>query len=172
MENGKKEENNLTEVSVIFLNGVVEKTRRLADHIDSQTNILIGISFAIFIFTLSRVLDGNAQIPIFILTVFSGLSALIGLFAIHPPRSLRKQGQTESALYNKNIIGFSSAEGYKERLNKIIDSREEMVQEYSTEIYNLAKYLYRPKRNLFYLARNILITGILASLITFLINFY
>ena len=149
-----KTKRELTEPMGHFLQGVAQKTRSLADHIDTQTNILIGVSFAIFLFSLTRIIEEGIQSPFFVIGLFSGISAFICLLGVHPPKMMRKRGQRESLLYNKYIANFPSAKDYADKLNLILDDRDAIVQNYATEIYNLSKYYYRPKRKLFNLARN------------------
>ncbi|MEK7510215.1 MAG: hypothetical protein AAB567_01490 [Patescibacteria group bacterium] len=156
--------------SAHFLDGLLEKSYEFAQHLDAQTNILVGVSTAIFLFSLSAFLGDHPRILFLVLGFFSGLSSLIGLFAIHPPKFMRKRGQEESLMYNKKIASFLSAEEYGRELGKILDDGRAVTQQYATEIYNVAKYYYRPKRRLFHWSRNILIAGIFFSLLSFLIS--
>jgi hypothetical protein len=160
----------LDEVTIQILDGLLQKTRSLGNHIDTQTNILVGVSTAIFLFSLSRTLGGEQGILFLILSVFSGISSLVSLLAVHPPTYMRKKGQEETLLYNKTIAQFASSKKYGKELEKIIDNRKVIIEEYATEIYNMSKYYYRPKRKLFHISRNILITGIFFTLLTFVIE--
>src|SRR3989338_11330369 len=154
---------------VKFLSGILDKGSALVHHADSQTNILMGISSAIFIFSLSSSLQrGHMEIPFLILILFSAFSSLAGLYAIHPPRFMRKKQQEESVMYNKKISDFTSSDDYFKVLWSVMLNRTEFVRQYSMEIYNLYKYNYGPKRKLFKLARNLLIAGLVCSLLSFL----
>ncbi len=155
------------EFSTRFLDETLEKSYSFAQHLDTQTNILVGVSMAVFLFSLSSFFDQPGQLPFLMLGLFAGLSCLIGLFAIHPPKFMRKRGQEESLMYHKHIIGFSTPGAYSERLKEIIEDKNAVVEQYATEIYNVSKYYYRPKRKLFHLARNLLMVGIVAALLTF-----
>ena len=166
----EKNTNQLNEQMGQFLDGIAQKTRGLADHIDTQTNILIGVSSAIFLFSLTRILNEGFSWPFFIIGLFSGISAFISLMGVHPPKAMRKQGQKESLLYNKHIANFPSPEDYATKLDNILDDRKEIIHQYATEIYNLSKYYYRPKRKLFHLSRNMLVIGILLALVSLLIE--
>jgi hypothetical protein len=148
--------------TVRFLSSVLEKTDAFARHIDSQVNILVGISSGIFIFSASKMSQIDIS-PFFVLTIFSGISVIMGLLAIHPPKSLRKRGQAESLFYNKKIISFSDSDAYFEELNKIVGDSDLIVREFSVEIFNASKYYYRPKRKLFVWSRNSLLLGIILS---------
>ena len=158
-----------TEIRV--LTGILDKSTKLIQHLDTQTNILIGISSAIFVFMTTGLKEGNLNAALLVLGVFSATAALVGLFAIHPPRFMRKKGQKESLMYNKNIGNFRTYEVYQKQLNKIFESREDILKQYAMEIYNLAKYYYQPKRQIFKLSRNILLSGIILSLLISLLSF-
>lgn len=149
------------ENSIIFLNSVMGKATGIILHFDTQTNILIGISTAISAFAISNIKDGPAIFSI--LAFFSIISVAVGLYAVHPPKFLRKKGQHESLLYNRKISGFRDSKEYAEEIKKIIDNKEAIIEEYSNEIYNIYKYHYSPKRVLFKISRNFLIAGILVS---------
>ena len=86
-----------------FLNAVLQKSQSFTQHMDNQISILIGLSTAIFAFFASQLKNsvGQGNLPLVILTVFPLLSAVTGLFAVHPPRFMRKRNQPESLMYNK-----------------------------------------------------------------------
>lgn len=134
-----------------------------------QINIIIGISIAVFTFSISRISAGDESIPLYIVGACSALSAIAGLYAIHPPKFMRKRGQSESLLYNKTITGAKSAENYQKQLENVIGNSDEIVRQYALEIYNMAAYYYRPKRDLFKLSRNLFLAGIILGLASLLI---
>ena len=153
-----------------FADRTLEKSYAFAQHLDTQTNILVGVSTAIFLFSLSRVLSEGGHLPFVLLSFFAGLSSFVGLFAIHPPKFMRKRGQEESLMYHKHIIGFSSPAEYAKQILAVVDDENRIIKEYATEIYNVSKYYYRPKRILFHMARNLLILGILVSFLSFVLT--
>lgn len=157
----------LNEFSGKFLEELIEKSYQFPLHLDTQTNILVGVSSAIFLFSISSFLEITKDAAFLVLAVFSALSALVGLFAIHPPRFMRKRGQTESLMHHKHIVSFRSPKEYSQKLLQIIGDKRRVTEEFATEIYNVSKYYYRPKRKLFHLARNLLFLGILASAAAF-----
>lgn len=156
--------------AVRFMNGLLDRASNFAQHIDAQTNIILGLSSAIFIFSASRLQTSQDNHFFLVLCAFAAISALVSLYAIHPPKFLRKRGQKESLMYNKKITSFSTPSKYSNSLCKIIGNRDLVISEYAVEIYNLYKFYYRPKRKLFRIARDILITGIFLSLLTLLLN--
>ena len=151
------------ESNLVFLNGILGKATEVILHFDIQTNILIGISTAISAFAVSNI--KNNEVVFSVLAMFSIMSVIFGLYAVHPPKSLRKKGQHESLLYNKKISNFKNSNEYAKELKKIIDDKNALIDEYGNEIYNIYKYHYRPKRYLFKISRNFLIVGIIASIL-------
>src|SRR3989344_2796170 len=138
---------------VNFLSTMLEKRSTLINHLDTQINLLIGINSAIFIFSLSRFLDDKGDLPMLVISFFAGLSTLIALVAVHPPKLTRKRGQEESLMYNKKILSFPSSSKYEKELFDAVSDKKKIVNQYALEIYNITKYYYRPKRGLFNLAR-------------------
>lgn len=152
-----------------FLRNTLDKINQNVNHLDTQTNILVGISSAVFAVALAQVSIIKIFTPqILVLGLFSAATAIVALFAIHPPRYMRKKGQNESVFHNKGITHYQAYEKYAQRLEEVLQSDTLVLNEYAQEVYNLAKYYYRPKRDLFKLSRNIFLLGILLSLAAFL----
>ena len=162
---GKEIENNIS-----FLDSAIDKATSIILHFDNQSNILIGISVAISAFAVTHI--DEQKLAFSVLALFSSVATVFGLYAIHPPRYLRKKGQDESLLYNKKIISFKKSEDYTQSILEIIDSKDKLIEQYTKEIYNIYKYHYRPKRELFKWARNILVSGIVISVILYILNIF
>jgi hypothetical protein len=152
---------------VRFLNAVVDKTNTLIHQVDTQSNILISIGTAVFLFSANRYAT-DKYLYLLALSFFSSLSMVVGLFAVHPPRFMRKKSQKESMMYSKTITSYGNPSNYSKELSDIIGNRDKMIEQYSTELFNLCTYYYRPKRDLFKLSRNLLLTGIILGLLLFL----
>jgi hypothetical protein len=148
----------------------LERMSEATQHLDHQTNIVIGISTAIFVFTASLLEKEEASLALFIMMIFAASSSLAGLLAVHPPKYMRKRGQPESLLYRKVVQRFASAKHYEEAVTEAMASPSKIKEQYAIEIYNVSKYYYRPKRKLFHLSRKLLFYGIFLSLITFLLQ--
>jgi hypothetical protein len=156
-----------------FFEGVMTKATTFVMHFDTQANILIGINLAVLGISLSSINGGNHEVPLYFVTFFSFLSLICSLYTIHPPSFLRKRGQKESLFYNKKINSFSSPEEYSKAIVETLNNKDDLILNYSTEIYNLYKYSYRPKRNLFKISRNLLMIGIFSGLIVLVVqSFY
>lgn len=156
--------------SAEFVTSILERMTEMTEHSDHQLNILIGLSTAVFVFSAAGFEQSPNNIPLLIMAVFSAASSLVGLLAVHPPRGMRKTGQPESLMYNKKIASYPSADEYAKDLKQTAVEPEKILAEYAREIYNLAKYYYRPKRRLFQLSRRILFLGVTFALVSFLLN--
>jgi hypothetical protein len=157
------------EDSISILNSMLQKATEMATHFDIQINILIGIGLAVVAISVSHLDAGNNILPFSILVFFSVLSTIASLYAIYPPKRMRKRGQEDSLFYNKKVTSFSSEKKYDDAVRELLADRDSVIFQYSTEIYNIYKYHYRPKRELFKLARNLLISGIVLGLISYIL---
>lgn len=137
-------------------------------HLDHQINIVIGISAATFVLTVSIFEKEHGTTALFFVMIFAGVSALVGLLAVHPPRFMRKRGQPESLFYRKKIENFDSPKEYEKAVALAMASEGKSREQYAIEIYNLCKYYHRPKRKLFHLSRTFLFIGIALSLVVFI----
>lgn len=156
---------------VNLLANILQKGVDFTRHIDMQSNVLIGISSAVFLFAATKI-PNDLNGAFLLLGFFSALATITALMAVHPPRFMRKRGQKESLLYNKRIVAFPSAEEYRRELAHVVGSQDAILQQYATEIYNIYKYFYLPKRRLFKASRNLLFAGIFFALLAFLPNFH
>lgn len=166
----KKKDPAPTEISsakVTILNTILQKVHGLTTHIDTQVNMTIAISSAIFIFSSSKIYTQNLDHQLYLLTlsIFAALSVVTALFAVHPPRIFRKRGQKESLMYHNRISKFESPKDYKKLLKRMMEDEDRVIEEYSREIYNVSKYYYKPKRVLYKLSRNFLMLGFISSFI-------
>lgn len=159
------------ETTFFFLSGVLQKAENFARHIDIQTNILVGLSSGLAILSVSQIKKENMDFiaPLFILAVFSLIAASIAIFALIPPKFMRKKGQKESLLYNREIASCY-CEQYKKDLKDISLDLNKIIDQYSLEIYNICRYYYRPKRRLFKFARLFLCSGIFISFLIFMLE--
>ena len=153
-----------------LLQSLLDKTLRIAIQIDMQINILIGLSSALFVFSATNAGGGDARF-LYPLAVASAGSAILGLFAVHPPRYMRKSGQGESVLYARRISSYATPEDYAAELATVSLDRDRIFAEYAREVHNLIRFYYQPKRKLFHAARTALLLGIATSLVTFLVSF-
>jgi len=161
------------ETTFFFLSSVLQKSENFARHMDNQTSILVALSSGLFILSVSQIKPEsiNFSLSLLILALFALSSALVAIFALIPPRFMRKKGQKESLLYNKEIVSLSSADQYAKELKEIASNLDNIIDQYALEIYNICRYYYRPKRRLFKISRELLCSGIFVSLAVLSVQF-
>ena len=154
---------------ISYLNAILQKVSNHAEHVDSQTNIMIAISSGLFIFSASKIYtpQGTISWPMVIFIIFTGLAEIVAIFSVNPPRLMEKKPK-ESVFYHREIASLPGADEYYQRLIHTTDDIHKIIKEYADEIYNLSKNSYLPKRKLFRLSRNLLILGVLFSALAFL----
>ena len=146
-----------------FLLMGVQKARDLGNSIDQQINILVGISSAIFLYSISQYVAYH-ELAHLSLTLFMGLAMLLSIITIHPFRWMRRRGQKESVFYNRFVVKQESPVEYGKILDAVVVNRDALINEYATEVYNLYKYYYRPKRDLYLQTRNVFSLGIVLTI--------
>lgn len=161
----------IDESEIQLLEGILLRNHSYAKQLDTYANIMIALSSAIFIFSFSQ-LRIEQSLFWMILGLTTGLATILSLMMVRPPKTLRKRGQQESLMYSREIVSFTSPQEYKRAIDKVLASRDEIINQYSKEIYNLTKYYYLPKKLLFRIAKGVLTTGISISLILFLLEYF
>lgn len=156
---------------VEFLNSTSEKIIDTTRNVDSHSNVLLGLSMAVFALALNEMMASDKlHLTLSVVAFFSGLSSIIALMSIRPPRILTKRGQRESLMYTGKISSFKSSKEYSKALRKSLSNDDCFFHEYAMEIYNLSRYYYIPKRRLFSLSRNIFLFGVVMGLFVLLIE--
>lgn len=158
--------------TVRFLSYIAQKITTLTTAMDSQVNILVGISAAIFVFATSRVAGEETSFSSLILSIFSGFSTIVCLLAVHPPRIVRQRRGNDGMMNIHGIEKYPTVEDYADKLREVVSDPDEMMKQFSFEIYNRAKFYYRPKRNLYRLARNILLLGVIFGLLGYVVDVF
>lgn len=148
-----------------FMKLAIHKVRTMTQHLDNQINIIIGISTAVLVYSVSK-FDSSQSIFFILLALFSGVATLIGLVAIHPFKFLRKRGgRDESITYNKKVTSFPEPEGYAKELMEFLKDPDKIMEDLAFDIYNTYKYYYQPKRKMYSITRNVFVAGIMVALI-------
>ena len=163
------EDTEKTQNAVLFMNAVSDKVTHMMTSFDTQINILVGIEISVCVLSITNLEAGRHTIAFFILSFFSIIASIVGVYAIHPPKKMIKQGQIESVFYNKKVAAFPSYKEYAEALLKLVDTRKTMITEYAVEIYNTYKYHYRPRRELFKISRFVFLVGVTLRVLTYLL---
>ncbi|MEI6553223.1 MAG: hypothetical protein WCO09_01520 [bacterium] len=157
-----------TQNAILFMNSVSEKVTHMMTSFDTQINILVGIEISVCVLSITSLEAGKHNIAFFILSFFSIIASIVGVYAIHPPKRMIKKGQIESVFYNKKVASFPSYKEYTEELLKLVDGHKTIITEYAIEIYNTYKYHYRPRRDLFKVSRFVFLIGVTLAVVTYL----
>ncbi len=149
---------------------VLQRTLGAVRHIDTKANFLLGISSVLFAYTYSNIAGSATLAPLMILNVSSGFSMLFSLFTIQPPRCIRSKGQELRIMFPGHISGFVSQEEFTKAFLESARDEKTMFEEISKEIYNLSRFYFALKYKLFAISRNILIAGVLVSMIVYCVT--
>ena len=92
------------------------------------------------------------------------------LYAIHPTRGSSRHVRRDSIFVSRRAASFPTDDAYIDELTSISQDRVRIATEYARDTYNIMRFYSRPKRTLFHAARNILLSGVATSLVTFLFS--
>lgn len=154
------------QATVGFLGWLADKITDSTRNVDAQANIVVGLSTGIFVLAVNEIATADRfHWTLTFAAIFSAVSAVIALLSIRPLAFMVKHGQEESMFFSRKISSFPNAKKYSEELIKILKTDDEIFHQYGIEIYNLSKYYYRPKRQLYALSRNIFLLGAIVSVV-------
>jgi len=163
------ESKEISQAELEFLEGILQRNHSFAQQLDTYADIMIALSTAIFIFSFSQLRADYALFWV-VLGLTGGIVTIVALLMIKPPAVLRKKGQVESIMFKTKIASFGSAREYEDSLTKTLRDRQGTIEQYSREIYNVTKYYYEPKKFLFRIARNVLLLGIVLTIVLFAVE--
>jgi len=153
-------------LSDVFNNYLVTK-----NHVETKLNWLLGISGIIMSVSLPWIIHKDPAINYFVLIIvaFSAfISFIICLLSLELPNwLLKKQHCDGSVMFYNNKKTVTPQEIHEQLLN--IKSREDLLNQYSINIYNVVERNIKIKNKLFKLACNILIVGLMIGFIGVLI---
>ena len=149
--------------SINFLRESLAHHRDLRNALDHKASFLLAISGVIFTLSVGRL----QEMQFLVLGIGALLAAILSVLTIFSP--FRKGVRKKFGLMCWWGFSEKSFEQYKEELDKVFTSDEEIIREFMKEIWNLGRYSLEPKTRLLRWASLILILGLLAGFILFFI---
>ena len=142
---------------------------QLSQMADQKASMLLGITFVIFTIALGQSRANEPQVPILILGGAAFMAALLAVFAVLPSVKARpREGQSENILFFGAFTRMSEAEYVSMILHTITDTRS-VYEAFARDIYQNGKVLSGKKYRLITLAYRVLLVGLIASLLAFVI---
>ena len=147
-----------------FLNELANKIIDATHTVDYHANVMIGINTAIFAFVVSKLFEADSlKLTMGIVAMCSAASALFAISATRLPRFFIKTKHEKSILHAPRVAEFESADAYAKRLDKMLQSKDDVFRQHSLEVYNLSKYYYLPKRRMLTWSRYFFMFGVILS---------
>ena len=153
----------MNENAINFLRDSLVHHRDLKNALDHKASFLVGISGVIFTLSVGHL----EKMQFLILAIGSFLTVLLAILVIFLP--FRRKIKEKFGLMCWWGFSDKSFNQYKDELNKIFNSNEEISLEYMKEIWNLTNYSLNPKTKLLKCASSILILSLLSAFILFFI---
>lgn len=151
-----------------FLTDILRKQMDLRNQIESRANVALGFSAASLAFVLNNLMPKGITLSAIIITSASMLSILSGLLALKPPKFLSRKAQEQSVFYHTAITN-NSEKSYLEQIKEICHSEDEVIKQYTLEVYNLTQYSIRFKKFFANLSIQILVIGLILGVFLTLI---
>ncbi len=141
---------------------------QLSQMADQKASMLMAATFVIFTITIGQARNGTMPAAaLMVLGGFAFVSAVLAVLAVLP-----SIGPSRSGRINLLFFGSFTAldeEDYVERLLATLDSDDTMFRTMATDIYQNGRVLARKKYRLLGYAYRVFLTGLTASLVTFVV---
>ena len=153
-----------------FLKDNLSKQLQIYHHYETRANYTLALSSAILLFAITILMSKPAFALGLYVIIFTTFVALVfSLLTLKPPKIMRKKRQEESLFYHNNINGMSLGD-FTKKIEKTFSSSQEIVKQYSLEIYNLATYSISPRRIFSVYTALTLVIGLTIGIILILIK--
>ncbi len=139
---------------------------------DSKASMLMGASFVVFSLSIGGIAEGNASLPLLLLTLFSFAATVLGILTVRPGRMPRPRAGV--APKDVNILFFNSyanisRDQYVEQVIETLSSEEEVYRAMARDIYDHGCLLRAEKYRWLYWSFTLFLAGLI---ITFLAVVY
>jgi hypothetical protein len=156
-------------MSDVFNNYLITK-----NHIETKINWLLGISGVIMTFSIPLVIDKNSAINHFSMLVicFSAfICFLVCLISLELPDWTLKTPHRDGSVMFYNTKKLLTPEDIHQQLSNI-QTQEDILAQYSINIYNVVERNIKVKNRIFKGAGNILFAGLIMGFIVILISVF
>ena len=147
---------------------------QLHERIFSSTNILLVITTFIFSLTTGFFLNKFVALTILmkmgvVILILSSLSTLVLCLLISRPELKHKKAETE--FYYMDVFSRYNKKQYEKRMYQILKGDETTLKFFTDEFYTLGSKVLLPNFKKIKLATEVLITGVILSVILFALSF-
>lgn len=156
------------------LGDILNLHMQLNDTCDKKANFIFGLSGIILLISLTKLLDFinldihiGIKIGLVITIVTSLISAICSAYVIKPKI---KNSDRINLFYYGSFCDKLTRYRYEEELQKIIKNPEELIKQYSNEIYDLGQEDLKPRFEKLNTASRILISGLIIGTSTIFIS--
>jgi len=144
---------------------------QLSQMADQKASLLMGATFVIFSITVGQVKSGNPPLALLILGVSAFLAALLAVMAVLPSTKVPPKVDGPA---NMLFFGSFTQMAEDDFVNLILDTvtdSDAVYAAFAHDIYQNGSVLARKKYRLLGYAYRVLIIGLVASFVAFLIHF-
>ena len=154
-------------VNAIHLVRTVQQVQyQLSQMADQKASILMGATFVVFTITIGQARNGEMpSLPLMVLGGFAFVSAILAILAVLPATKVQAD--------RRNLLFFGSfsqmeQEEYLDLMTAALQDDMSILRAMATDIYQNGRVLGRKKYRLLGYAYRVFLSGLTASLMTFI----
>lgn len=153
----------MNDKAINFLRDSLVHHRDLKNALDQKASFLLALSGVIFSLSVGRL----EKMQFLVLAAGSFITVILAIFVVFLPF----RGKIKEKFGLMCWWGFSNKNfnQYKDELNRVFNSDEEISTEYMKEIWNLTNYSLKPKTKILKWASFILVVALLLAFILFFV---
>lgn len=128
-----------------FLHDIFESQLNYKNALDNKANILLGVSGLIFGLGLTQINvfpSQLAQLGMYVLIAATAITSLLCIWTIKLPFKRQVFKQSSMCFYGFENLKYNQ---YLKKVKKVLTNRDDIVDEYVTEIYGIYKNSIEPK---------------------------
>lgn len=135
---------------------------------DTKANIVMGATFVIFTITIGQARDATAPIPLLILGGAAFLSAIFAILSVLPATRSRAPSERSNLLFF-GVFSHMKEEEFVEALLARLESDESVYRTMARDIHQAGTVLRKKKYRYLGYAYRVLLAGLVASALAYII---
>ena len=144
---------------------------QLSQMADQKANLLMGTTFVIFTITVGMAKNGNPPVALLVLGGAAFLSALLAVMAVLPSTKAAPRADGPANLLFFGSFSQLSEEEFIALMLKTVQTHEGVFEAFAHDIYQNGRVLARKKYRLLGYAYKVLVCGLIASFVAFVLHF-
>lgn len=154
---------------IAFLSNVLDKMVQTKNHYDIRSEIILGVSAVVFLFSVGYIMNDTQRgvIGFLVISMAALIASMMSLYSVITPQIFKREETKKSVLHHGFLSSFTQKTAQSKYM-ELMNDQESIINEYTKEIYNIARNSISVKKVFNQRAVTILIWGLFVGFVLIL----